>query len=143
MGAGLKVGDVMTKDVICINRHSSVHEAASLMRHHKIGSIVVVSGQDVKGILTEGDIVRKIVAEGRDPENTSVSEIMSAPVIVIKTDEEIESAARYMKKKGVKRLPVINEEGKLMGIISETDIVRLLPSLLDLIEEKIIMGEEE
>jgi CBS domain-containing protein len=139
MGAGLKVGDVMTKHVVSLQEDASVHQAACLMLKHNISSIVVLRGRQVKGMITEGDIVRKVVAEGKDAENTPVHIIMSTPVQVISCDVDIVDAAKMMRKNNIKRLPVINEKEEVVGIITETDIVRLLPSLIDLIEEKIIV----
>ncbi len=139
MGAGLKVGDVMTKHVVSLQQDASVYQAARLMLEHNIGSIVVLSGRQVKGMITEGDIVRKVIAEGKDAKNTLVSSVMSTPVQVISCDVDIVDAAKVMKKSSIKRLPVVNEKEEVVGIITETDIVRLLPSLIDLIEERAIV----
>lgn len=141
MGSNIKVGEIMVKNVITIEKGKGIKDAAMLMAHHNIGSVVVVEGKKAIGILTERDIVRKAVKEG-DIEK-KVEDIMSTPIIVIKPDNSIEEAAKAMKENKVKRLVVIDDEENLVGIIAEDDIIKILPSLVDLIEEKAYAYRQE
>lgn len=136
MSSELKVGDIMTKKVIVIDKGSPLVDAAKLMKKHDIGSIIVVNGKTAIGIITERDIVRKVIAQAKDASKIKVEEVMSKPLRVIRPTASIEEAARAMKSNRVKRLPVINDKKELIGILSEGDLARLLPSVVDLIEEK-------
>ncbi|VVB98035.1 Inosine-5'-monophosphate dehydrogenase [uncultured archaeon] len=136
MSSELKVGDVMTKNVIVIDKGSPLSDAAKMMRKHDVGSIVVVDGKSAVGIITERDVIHKVIAAGKDVTKLKVDEVMSRPLRVVKPTAGIEDAAKAMKGNKVKRLPVINEKKELIGILSEGDIARLLPSIVDLIEER-------
>jgi len=135
MGSGLNVGNVMNRKVVIIDANKSIKEAAKLMAKHNIGSVIVVEKDRAKGIITERDIVRKIVAEERSMD-TKCSDIMSHPLVVITPDASIEAAARIMRDSSVKKLPVIEKDGTLVGIITEDDIMKLFPSIVDLLELK-------
>lgn len=139
MGSDLKVGDIMTKKVVIVPYGKSISEAAKLMKKFNIGSVIVV--EDVKnkkarGIITERDIVHKALTKEKDPYKTKVEEIMSKPLRVIKADTPLEDAAKAMRDNKIKRLPVLNEYNELVGIISEGDIMKIFPLVIDLIEEK-------
>ena len=133
--SGLKVKDVMKTNVVVVNADAPVVEAAKLMAKHSIGSIVVIENNEVVGIITERDIVRKIVAQEKNS-YIKIKEVMSHPIIVTSPEISIESAANIMKKNNIRRLPVIDKKGYIVGIITENDILKILPSLIDLIEEK-------
>lgn len=139
MSSELKVGDVMTKKVVVLEIGSSVVDAASLMKEKKIGSIIIVNKGKTAGIITDTDIVYKIVAEGKDPNKIKVEEIMSKPLRVIKPTAEIEEAAKAMKNNKIKRLPVVNDKNEVIGIITQSDIAKLLPSIVDLLEERALL----
>ncbi|MEM4359389.1 MAG: CBS domain-containing protein [Candidatus Bilamarchaeaceae archaeon] len=139
MGTDLKVGDIMTKKVIIIPYGKDISEAAKLMKRYSIGSVIVVEDEKSKkarGIITERDIVYKVIAKGKDPYTTKVEEIMSKPLRVIRPDTPIEEASKAMRDNKIKRLPVVNEYNELLGIISEGDVTKIFPLVVDLIEEK-------
>jgi CBS domain-containing protein len=140
--SGLKVKDVMKTNVVVINADAPILEAAKLMAKHSIGSVVVIEKNEVVGVITERDIVRKVVAEEKGW-HIKVKDVMSHPIIVTSPDVPIESAARIMEKNKIRRLPVIDKKGYIVGIITENDILRVLPSIIDLIEEKAALGETE
>ncbi len=135
MGSGIKVADVMKKNVVTLHANATVQEAARVMKDKGIGSIIVIEGNEAKGILTERDIVRKVVAEMK-PLTTRVKDVMSHPLIVVEPETALEDAARVMHDNNIRRLPVINREGLLVGILTENDIMSLFPTIVDLIEEK-------
>jgi len=139
MGSELKVGDIMTKKVVIVPYGKDISEAAKLMKKYNIGSVIVVEdlkSKKARGIITERDIIHKIIAKNKDPYKTKVEEIMSKPLRVIKTDTPLEDAAKAMRDNKIKRLPVLNEYNELVGIISEGDIMRIFPLVIDLIEER-------
>lgn len=130
----------MTKQVVAIPIGKTVAEVATLMKKHEIGSVVVVEEKApgrAKGILTERDIVHKVVALGKDPSRIKVDEAMSKPLRVISPTASLEEASTAMRENRVKRLPVINERQELIGIISESDIMRVFPAVVDLLEERV------
>ncbi len=139
MVSDLKVGDLMTKNVVVIPFGMLVSEAAVLMKKHDIGSVIVVQekgGKHAKGIITERDIVHKLIAKGKDPSKEKVDDIMSKPLRVVRPNTSLEDAAKALRENKIKRLPVVNENNELIGIISEGDIMRIFPAVVDLIEER-------
>lgn len=139
MGSELRVGDVMTKKVIVVPLGSSVAEVAKLMKNHSVGSIIVVentSTKRAKGIITERDIVYKAVSKGKNFSTINVEYIMSKPLRVITPHASLEEVAQTMRKNKIKRLPVVNDNHELVGIISEGDIMRIFPAVIDLLEER-------
>jgi len=139
MGSDLKVGDIMTKKVIIIPYGKDLSEVAKLMKRYGIGSVIVVEDEKSKkarGIITERDVIHKVLSKNKDPYTTKVEEMMSKPLRVIRTDTPIEEAAKAMRDNKVKRLPVVSEDNELIGIVSEGDIMKIFPLVIDLIEEK-------
>ncbi len=117
-----KVADFMVRNVITVTKDETLKEAAVKMRKHRVGSLVVVEGETPIGIITERDIVYKLVAEGKSFE-TKVGEIMSRDLKTITKDKTLKEAAKIMAAHGIRRLPVV-EKGKLVGIITMDDIMR-------------------
>ncbi len=117
-----RVADFMVRNVITISKDETLKEAALKMRKHRVGSLVVVEGEKPIGIVTERDIVYKLVAEGK-PFNTKVEEIMSKDLKTITKDKTLKEAAKIMAAHGIRRLPVVEGE-KLIGIITMDDILR-------------------
>jgi CBS domain-containing protein len=139
MGSELRVGDIMTKEVTTVPNGELIGQVAKLMKKEDIGSVIVVdakSKKHAKGIITERDIIHKILARKKDPYEVRVDKIMSSPLRVVRPDTTIEDAAKAMRENGIKRLPVVNDDSELVGIISEGDIMRIFPVVVDLIEEK-------
>jgi CBS domain-containing protein len=129
----LRIRDIMVHDVKTINGDESVSSAASIMSSFNIGSLIVLEGDRPIGIITERDILKKVVATCRDPRNTKVHEIMSKPLITGDPDMDLEYAAKYMVNKDIKRLPIV-ERGRLVGIVTFTDIVRAQPHVVEALE---------
>jgi len=139
MGSDLRVGDIMTKKVIVVPFGKTVLDVAKLMKKSCVGSIIVVEdkeGKRAKGIITERDIVYKVLAKGVDPYKSKVEDIMSKPLRVVRPDTTIEDAAKAMRENMVKRLPVVNDDNELIGLLSEGDIMKIFPVVVDLIEER-------
>ena len=128
------VKEAMKTNPLMVAPSISIVEAAKLMRKRKLGSVIVVEKKQPIGILTESDILRKVVAEGADPTSVTVADVMSTPIIVTDPFISIENAMQTMGKCNIRRLPVV-EEGKLTGIITHRDITRICPILHEILRE--------
>jgi CBS domain-containing protein len=118
------VKEIMTKDVVSIGVDSSVLDAAEIMSSNQLGCLVVMDGELTVGIVTERDIVRRVVAK-KMPLKTKVAEIMSTSLITISPDASLKEAARLMSSNKIRRLPVL-QKGNLVGIVVASDFVRNL-----------------
>jgi CBS domain-containing protein len=118
------VKDIMTKNVITITTEKTVYQAAELMDSNKIGCLIVVQNQAPIGIVTERDIVRRIVAK-KLPYDVPVSEIMTRNIVSIDPDSSLKDAARLMSNNKIRRLPVV-KQNNLVGIVVASDFVRNL-----------------
>ncbi|HML03529.1 MAG TPA: CBS domain-containing protein [Candidatus Bathyarchaeia archaeon] len=119
----MKVKELMVKNVITLRTDTSALEATKLLNKNKIGCLVVIRDGDIEGILTERDLLERVVEKCKNPKETKVSEIMTKDVIVGQPDMEISEATRIMIKNKVKKLPII-EKSHLVGIVTVTDIAR-------------------
>jgi CBS domain-containing protein len=131
----VRVRDLMSRSLISIDAEDTVTEAARLMDRKRIHSILIEHGQEFSGIITDLDIVSRVVSKGLDPSKVRVSEVMSSPLVSIHEDATIEEAARRMRENGVRRLIVESDDHKV-GIIAESDIIRITPELHFLIRER-------
>lgn len=118
----MKIRDMMTKETRSVTPDTPVIEAAGLMRLHDIGVVPVLDGQRVVGMLTDRDIVLQVVADGADPRTTLARDVMSTGSISVEADQEVERAVELMQKYQVRRLPVLDAGGVLVGIVSLGDI---------------------
>ncbi|AFS82502.1 cyclic nucleotide-binding/CBS domain-containing protein [Candidatus Nitrosopumilus sediminis] len=117
------VSDVMNKDVLTLDKSTSLQEAAEHMKKLGVGCVIVTENDKPIGIITERDFVTKIAAEGR-PLFTEIKEVISSPLITIDSDETIWEASELMKEKLIHKLPV-KENDEIVGIITTSDIVRI------------------
>jgi CBS domain-containing protein len=121
-----RVTEIMTEAPIdTIERGLTVLVAASVMKERARGSLVVVDKGKPVGIVTERDLVRRLIAEDRSPTTTKVGDIMSEPLISVGPEATISAIANVMYKNAIRRLPVI-EEGRLLGIVTSTDLARMM-----------------
>ena len=123
----LKVKDLMSTEVATIGSEQTMALAATLMADDGVSSLVVVNGGEVIGIITEKDFLDRVVAKGRSPLDIKVREVMSSPVVSVTPDLTVIEAGKVVEDRRVKRLPVI-EKGKLVGIVTQTDLLRVLTS---------------
>ncbi|MFP5330240.1 MAG: CBS domain-containing protein [Alphaproteobacteria bacterium] len=119
----MKVSEVMTRDVQTVRPDSTVQEAASFMLREDAGSMPVSDGDRLIGMITDRDIAVRGVAQGRGPD-TPVRELMTDEIICIRADDDVEEAASKMSEAQVRRLPVVDENQKLCGIVSLGDLAR-------------------
>ena len=117
------VNEVMSKNMLTLDKSTSLQEAAERMKKLNVGCVIVTEDNDPIGIITERDFVTKIAAEGR-PLFTEIKEVMSSPLITIDPEETIWEASELMKEKLIHKLPV-KENDKIVGIITTTDIVKI------------------
>ncbi len=137
----ISVKDVMTKNVVTANLDASVIEIAELMKRYGIGSVVVIDDKrNPVGIVTERDLVIKVLAEHRSPAETRVREIMSKPIISVSSKTGLLDAARIMARRNIRRLVVI-DEGKLVGIVTSKDILKVAPEIIDILMESTRIAE--
>jgi len=130
----LKVKDVMVTDLVVVDANTSVREAVKRMNDFGIGCLPVMDSGKVAGIMTERDILRRVVAEGKNPDNTLVKDIMSKPLIVVDPETSLEDAVELMIEKKIKKLPVMKDD-KLVGLVTFTDIARFQPVIAKYAEE--------
>jgi CBS domain-containing protein len=133
----LDVKEIMVKDVISIHADATIKEAVELMNKNEIGCLIVAKKGEVVGIVTERDVLKRVISESRDPEATKVSEIMSKPLIVGGPDMYVEDAAKLMFKRNIKKLPVM-KNGRLVGLVTLSDIARVAnvePQIVKVVEE--------
>ena len=121
-----EVEDVMRKNVVTVSSNESIVLAAGKMSEHNISSIVVMDSDTIVGIVTERDLLRKVTIQEKKDKN-DISRIMSYPVTTIPPHTSIFEAGRIMKDKKIKRLPIAEDE-KLVGIVTQTDLIRVLAS---------------
>lgn len=131
----MKIKHVCTRRVAIAERHTSVREAAQLMREHHVGSLVVAEKRDgvtrPVGVVTDRDIVLSVVAvPGVDPQSLRVEDIMASKVATIGEDEGVYEAVEAMCDHGVRRLPVVGADGRLVGMLALDDLLRTLSTEL-------------
>ena len=108
--------------VLSIHPEATALEAAQLMNEHKIGALLVMNDERVVGMFTERDILRRIVAEERSPSHTPVADVMTTEVACCRPETTIEEARGAMKNRRIRHLPVVNNDGDLLGLISIGDL---------------------
>ena len=123
-------GEVMTPSPTCCNPEHTAVEAAELMQREDVGLVPVVGSNNSKliGVLTDRDIVLKVVAAGRDPRSTAVSEVMTNEPIACLPQESIESVMELMATRQLRRIPIVDKDGAIVGIVSQADIATRLAS---------------
>jgi CBS domain-containing protein len=118
----MKVHEIMTAHARCVGPDTTLVEAAGLMRELDVGALPVCDNDRIAGMVTDRDMVLRGTADGRDPNSTSVRDVMSPGVFYVFADQEVEEAAQVMEEKQIRRVPVLNREKRLVGILSLGDI---------------------
>ena len=120
----ITVEDVMTKSVISVDASMTINETAKMMEDAKVGAVIIMENNTPIGIVTDRDFAVKVAAHAYEI-SSPIKQIMSSPLISINSDESVRNAADLMFERGVRKLPVLNDD-KVVGIITATDIVNLL-----------------
>ena len=123
------IKDMMTKAPACCKPSDTLDQVAKLMRDRDCGEIPVCDGTKIVGVITDRDITIRAVASGKTPMAVPVSEVMTHNVSTIREDEKLDKALALMEDELVRRLPVVDETGKIVGIVSQADLVAKIPSL--------------
>lgn len=118
----MQLKEVMTPGVEVISPEASIREAAEKMRHMDIGPLPVCDGDRLVGMLTDRDITVRAVADGRDPVTTLVREVMTSDIVYGFDDQDLQDATRLMEQYQIRRLPVLNRDKRLVGIVSLGDL---------------------
>ena len=116
------ISEIMSREVSVLNPSSTLRQAAEQMKAQDVGSVPVCDGQKLVGMITDRDIAVRAVAEGRDPNATRVSDVMSGDVVWCFEDASTEEVAAKMADRQVRRVPVVNRDQKLVGIVALADL---------------------
>ena len=126
----MRIGEICTSDTICCTRDETVQGAAMLMRRHHVGDLVVVDHDDggnvPVGILTDRDIVMAVIAPGLDPASLLAGDIMSDDLLTASDNDDVVETIQHMRQRGIRRVPVVNANGNLSGIVSVDDLLEFL-----------------
>ncbi|HDS59299.1 MAG TPA: CBS domain-containing protein [Thermoplasmatales archaeon] len=139
MKTDVTIRDIMNDNPVIISRKASVMDAAREMKGEGVGSLIIVDNGVPVGIVTECDILRKVVAEGKIPQEVMVEDIMSSPPVTVSPDASLEEAIKLMGTHHIRRLPVV-QDGKLVGMATERDMLQVSPLLLDVARELAAIG---
>jgi len=131
----LKVEDVMVEGVVTIDADATVMQAVKLMNENEIGCLIVIRRGRAVGIITERDLLKRVIAKSMNPRKTKVREIMTKPLIAGEPEMELEEATRLMFKMKIKKLPVLEPDGKLLGLITLTDVARFQPQMIRILKK--------
>jgi CBS domain-containing protein len=121
---GQSIREVMTSKPCSIDADKPVAYAAKMMRDEGVGLAPIVEGDKLVGTLTDRDIAIRVVAEGRDPGSTKVRDVASKQVVTVDPQQDLDEALRLMAQHQVRRLPVVEEDGRLVGVLAQADVAR-------------------
>ena len=121
---GQLIREVMTANPSTIEADGFVIEAAKIMKAEDAGVVPVTENGRLIGMVTDRDIAIRVVAEGKDPQSTSVREVASTDLVTIDPQQDLDEALRLMARHQVRRLPVIEEDGRLVGVVAQADVAR-------------------
>ena len=142
----MSIGEFCTREVVIVERGTGIVELAQLMRKHHVGDVIVVDIQGdlvvPVGIVTDRDIVVELIAGEVDLDSVTTGDVMNPELITAKEKEGIWDTLQSMRSKGIRRMPVINEDGGLEGILTVDDLIKLLADELDLLAKIAGRGQE-
>jgi len=124
----------MVEDVVTVEDDVTVKRAVAIMNKYEIGCLIVTKRGKPVGIVTERDMLTRVLAESRNPERTKIADIVSRPLVIAEPDMDLEEAARLMFKMKVKKLPVVSD-GRLVGLVTLTDIARFQPQIIKILKK--------
>lgn len=138
MDTGVKVADIMRKSVVTVKPTDNCDKALKYMVELDIGSVIVAEDKKPVGILTDSNLLERVFYDEKDPKTIKIKDVMSHPLRTIEAETDLAEVTKIMRDAGVKRLPVVHN-GKLSGIVTETDIMTVSPALYELIAEAVEM----
>ncbi len=135
------ISEIMSKDVVKVDNTKTVFDVCNIYKKRGVGSLVVIKDDMVVGIVTERDIIERVIIKLKDPKKTKVEEIMSRNIKTIHASAKVEKAVEIMKEYKIKKLPVILNND-ILGIVTITDIANILPNYSKLLEDEIQKSKE-
>src|SRR3989344_6401780 len=141
MKTGYKVYDCMTTKPISVSPDASLQECSKVMAKNHVGALVIKDGNKSIGLITEQDIVRKVIAKGINPLTKKVRDFMEKKLKTVSPNADIYDALIIMRDSNIRHLPVV-DNGKMVGLLTMKDILKIEPSLFDLLVEKFELREE-
>ncbi len=141
METRISVREIMTREVVTAEKDTKASEAGEMMIKQKVGSLIVTEKGEPVGVVTERDLVLKVISKDVKPSSMTLKDIMTQPLVTIEPDESVSDAARKMVRLGIRRLPVI-ENGKLVGIVTDTDMIAVSSELTYILSDIIEMNRE-
>ncbi len=141
METKLPVRDVMTRDVVTASPKTTAAQAGKKMVEHKVGSVIIVEGGKPVGIVTESDMVAKVIFKNLKPSLVKLEQLMSKPLLTIKSSDDVNDAVLEMAQKKIRRLPVV-EGDTLVGIITDTDVINVSSEMGHILENLIQMNKD-
>lgn len=133
----MKVKDVMTKNVVSVKPDASMMDVARQMELANVGTVMVVDGNKIDGMISDRSIVTRVLAKGEGPRQMPVRNVMTRNVITCNENEDIESAARQLGQNKIRRMPVMNDSNELVRIVSVADIAMEMRSSLDALFDEV------
>jgi CBS domain-containing protein len=118
------VRETMSPDPRSVSPEQQVTEAARLMRSEDVGSLPVVEGERLVGILTDRDVALRVVAEGKDSNATTVGDVLSSDPVTVTPEEDLDEALTKMARHQLRRLPVVESDGRLVGVLAQADVAK-------------------
>ena len=119
-----KIHELMSPNPCAIEAEKPVAYAAKMMKDEDVGLAPIVEGDRLVGTLTDRDIVTRVVAEGKDPQTVAVREVASTRLVTIDPEEKLDEALKLMAQNQIRRLPVVGQDGRLVGVVAQADIAR-------------------
>jgi len=133
-----KIKSVMSKKVLCVKESEKISDVARMMAKKSFSCVIVLHGKKPTGVVTERDIIKRLVAEKKDIKTTTIKEIMTTELITVTDNFDLVPVGQLMKKKKVRRFPVVNKDGNLVGLVTQTDIVEGILSLIKHLDWKLV-----
>ncbi len=137
MSVGIQVKEIMKTYVVTAEPENTALEIARKMKEEDVGSVIIVENNKPIGIVTREDITIKVVADSLEPSSIKAKEIMNQPLVTCNEKDDILDVAMIMNKYGYERLPVVDEENRLKGIISIREILAIAPGLIEIFKERL------
>jgi CBS domain-containing protein len=135
----LKVENIIVEDVVTVEADEVATKAVELMNKHEIGCLIVTKHGKPIGIVTERDLLKRVLAKSKKPAKLKIWQIMSAPLIFGELNMDVEDTIKFMLKMKIKKLPIV-KSGKLLGLVTLTDIVRFQPQMVSILKKLSALG---
>jgi CBS domain-containing protein len=124
----MKIKDIMTREIACVDASSTAADAAKKMKDQNVGTILIVDQDQLKGLVTDRAITTRAVAENKDPRSVPVTDIMTKEIVGCSEEDDVFDALKTMGENKIRRMPVVNDQDQLVGVISMADIAEQMRS---------------